>query len=196
MLAATRLLENPEPNQYAQTVFTETFVDTPSFPAALRYFETVQSNVLHALPQYLASMGYKNPSGGDLLCFQFAMQTSLPIFQWLVKRPDDQKDFGQLMKMYAGMQTPWVDIFPTESLLENDDGKSPLLVDLGGGLGHDVAHFFRKHPSVAGPRLILQDQAGVVAQTLLKPEEGRAMAQDIFQPQTVKGVSRSLAFCR
>jgi hypothetical protein len=196
LLAATGILSNPEPNQYAQTAFTEAFVDTPSFPAALRYYESVQSHVLHALPQYLASLGYTNPSSGDLVCFQFAMQSSLPIFQWLAKRPDDQKDFGQLMKMYAGMQTPWVDIFPTESLLENDDGKCPLLVDLGGGLGHDIVHFVRKHQSVAGPRLILQDQAGVVAQTLLKPEVGTVMVHDIFQPQTVKGMPRNLAFYR
>ncbi|KAL6689977.1 S-adenosyl-L-methionine-dependent methyltransferase [Trichoderma pleuroticola] len=189
LLAVTNLLDNPLPNYYAQTPFTLAFTSSPAFPAALRYFEHIQSHVLHALPTHLACLRYRNPSSADLPCFQFALRSPVPAFQWLAARPDDQRDFGQLMRMYAGMQTPWVDIFPTESLLEGDDGKGPLLVDVGGGIGHDLVHFAKKHPGVAGPRLVLQDNAGVVAQTVVAPEMGTAMAHDFFTPQNVKGAS-------
>ena len=61
-----------------------------------------------------------------------------------------------------------------------------LLVDVGGGNGHDLIRFLTKYPSSYG-RLILQDLP-----TLIQNLEGlnpgiQAMGHDFLTPQTIKG---------
>jgi hypothetical protein len=59
------------------------------------------------------------------------------------------------------------DFYPVRERLVDglDDAEDAvLLVDIGGGLGHDLAEFRRKHPHAPG-RLILQDVPAVIEQT-------------------------------
>lgn len=70
---------------------------------------------------------------------------------------------------YRQGRPSWMDpdFYPVrERLLEGLDGAEDavLLVDIGGGLGHDLAEFRRKYPRSPG-RLILQDVPAVIAQT-------------------------------
>ena len=69
------------------------------------------------------------------------------------------------------------------------DKEAIILVDVGGGLGHDLAEFRRKHPSICG-RLVLQDKADVIAQ--ISPETAHGLelyAHDFFAEQPAKGKS-------
>lgn len=74
-----------------------------------------------------------------------------------------------------------------DHLVKGFDRDAPLLVDVGGSTGHDLAEFRRKHPEVQG-QFILQDLPEVVekAQTLISPEI-KAMEHDFFKEQPVKG---------
>ncbi|KAI0852445.1 putative O-methyltransferase [Daldinia vernicosa] len=63
-------------------------------------------------------------------------------------------------------------------------GNDVLLVDVGGGLGHDLLELKEKHPSLPG-KLILQDRPEVISAV---SSEGvfEATAHDFFAPQPVK----------
>jgi hypothetical protein len=63
-----------------------------------------------------------------------------------------------------------------------------LLVDVGGGRGHDVAAFAAQHGSRTG-KIVLQDREPVIAGVLPSGEERLFGAQvhDFFTPQPIKG---------
>ena len=73
-----------------------------------------------------------------------------------------------------------------------------ILVDIGGGLGHDLAEFRTKHidtDSDIRGRLILQDKPDVIAQ--VAPETSRGLevsVHDFFTEQPIRGKSSSSFF--
>jgi hypothetical protein len=73
-----------------------------------------------------------------------------------------------------------------KSVFGSVDPSKPLLVDIGGGLGHDLAAFHARFPSLSG-RLILQDLPAVINDIEeLSPSIERTV-YDFFTPQPVKG---------
>jgi hypothetical protein len=70
-------------------------------------------------------------------------------------------------------------------------GDDVLLVDVGGGVGHDLAEFRRKWPGVKG-RLVLQDLGEVIEQAKAMNRETErgveATVHDFFTEQPVKGM--------
>lgn len=96
------------------------------------------------------------------------------------------------MSFYREGRPEFLDIFPAEERLISSSGSSPgddevLLVDVGGGHGHDVQKFIEKVPNRTG-RLILQDQEEVISQ-VPKSSHMEAMVHDFFTPQPIKGQS-------
>lgn len=88
----------------------------------------------------------------------------------------------------AGVR-PWYEIYPAAQRLgpgARQDHGAAMIVDVGGGKGHDVAAFRARHPELPG-RFILQD----LPETL-PSSQGTAgvemMAHDFFTPQPVKGI--------
>lgn len=69
-------------------------------------------------------------------------------------------------------------------LKENKD--AVLLVDIGGGLGHDLEDFKGKYPQLPG-RLILQERPEVIAQITETKQSIEPTVHDFFTPQPVKG---------
>jgi hypothetical protein len=80
----------------------------------------------------------------------------------------------------------WFDFFPTLSRFGNTDANNPLLVDIGGGLGHDIAAFHSRFPSLPG-KLILQDLPIVVDDIKDLDPAIQRMTYNFFTPQPVKG---------
>ena len=102
------------------------------------------------------------------------------------------------MSGYRQGKSSWMDdgFYPVRQRLTGSvtlDKESILLVDVGGGLGHDLAEFKKKHPdldpSICG-RLILQDKADVIAQVSPGTAHGLELcAHDFFTEQPAKGKS-------
>lgn len=100
------------------------------------------------------------------------------------------------MAGYRAGKPEWLDpgFYPVEERLgegvrEGED--EVLLVDVGGGLGHDLEMLRQKHQRLKG-RLVLQDKEEVVGQAVAEGEGKGAdgferMAYDFFTPQPVKG---------
>ena len=78
------------------------------------------------------------------------------------------------------------EVFPTQRLLNGWDERTALLVDVGGGTGHDIEKFRESHPGLSKGSLILQDLDGPIKESITK-DPVEAQAHDFFQPQKVKG---------
>jgi hypothetical protein len=121
---------------------------------------------------------------------QIGFNTDLHFFEFLATNPEYPVRFMNHMAAYHQGRPSWMDagFYPVqERLVKGLDRDAPLLVDVGGSTGHDLAEFRRKHPEVQG-QFILQDLPEVIekAQTLISPDI-KAMEHDFFKEQPVKG---------
>lgn len=83
----------------------------------------------------------------------------------------------------------WVDWFPVRELVLNDaKPEGPLLIDIGGGRGHDLVAFKHKFPEASG-RLVLEDLPGVIGDIENLESGIEAVPYDFFAAHNpVKGV--------
>jgi len=91
---------------------------------------------------------------------------------------------------YRAGKPVWCDpgFYPLENLTKDFDGTAynTILVDVGGGLGHDLQILKEKHPDLPG-KLVLQDRQEVISTieaTSLSSFE--ANPHDFFTPQPIK----------
>ena len=141
--------------------------------------------ILSKLPEYFEGRGFRNPTDAFDGPFQYAMETKLHFFDWLQLHPKDQKAFNTVMgisRMNRGDE--WYEYYPVEENL-GAAGSEPLLVDIGGGLGHDLIAFKQKFPHLRG-KLILQDLPVVIDDVKGLPSGIEAMKHDFLKPQPVR----------
>ena len=108
---------------------------------------------------------------------------------------DDQQagqNFNMMLQGYAAEKGSWTDIYPAARLIEDLEAGSPIVVDVGGGIGHDLDHFRVKFPKESNGQLILQDQDHVLAEARNLHEGIQKMPHDFFTEQPVKGRSLSI----
>ncbi|KUL83650.1 hypothetical protein ZTR_11051 [Talaromyces verruculosus] len=146
---------------------------------------------IYKLPAYFQSVGYRNPDDATAGPFQFAYGTSQHWFSWASDHPAVCQQFNNHMSAYHQGRPSWMDpdFYPVEEALltgAKSDSNAVLLVDVGGGLGHDLAEFHRKHPSAPG-KLIVQDKGDVIQQISGNLGKVEAMAHDFFTEQPIKG---------
>ncbi|MCJ1311796.1 hypothetical protein MMC25_005469 [Agyrium rufum] len=137
------------------------------------------------LPKFLADTRYNNITDPNKTVFQSAYKTDLSNFTWLARNP---KAFEHLNKhMVArrrGMPT-WLSCYPIKQQAQGWDVERALLVDIGGGVGHQCAEFKAKYPDLHG-RIILQDLQYSIENALPTPGVEKTV-HDFFQPQPVQG---------
>ena len=94
------------------------------------------------------------------------------------------------MTCVRGVEPAWLSWFPVrERILQGSRPGELILVDVGGGRGHDVSAFKRKWEGEfsQGARVMLRDLPAVL-EDAEKLEEGiEKKAHDFFTPQTVLG---------
>lgn len=148
---------------------------------------------IYKLPAYFRSSKYQNPDDATAGPFQFAYETSEHWFSWASNHPTVCRDFNHHMSAYHQGRPSWMDFdfYPVEELLldgAKSDPESVLLVDIGGGLGHDLQEFLFKFPNTPG-RLILQDKDDVIEQVAGDLGKIETMAHNFFAEQPIKGLS-------
>ena len=122
--------------------------------------------------------------------FQYAYNTQLHGFAWIMQ-PENTTLFQNFNTWLTGShegRPNWLDWFPVEEEvvkgLERDE-KAVTVVDVGGGLGHELLGLRKKYPELPG-RLVLQD----LPETIKGVPETRVFeptVHDFFTPQPVKG---------
>ncbi|GKZ37597.1 hypothetical protein AbraIFM66950_009214 [Aspergillus brasiliensis] len=139
---------------------------------------------------YFEARGYKNPEDAYDTAFQLGFDTKEHYFEWLQHNPEELHAFNTVMEVgnrsLEGVQ--WYDFYPWQEKLATTGGTDRvLLVDIGGGKGHDLSGFKRKFPEIKNP-LIVQDLPGVIGDIQEPLIEGvTAVGHNMFDPQPVKG---------
>ena len=96
-----------------------------------------------------------------------------------------------MMSCVRGDGPAWLSWFPvTEQILKEVRSGGVVLVDVGGGRGHDTVAFRQRMDSEwpEGGRVVLEDMSSVLEDAGKLEEKGvEKVAQDLFAPQAVKG---------
>ena len=154
------------------------------------------TDIMPKLPDYLASLDYRNPNDRHNSFFGFAHQTDLNMYEWLQAHPEQMKIFNDFQTANAQLNEGGVRRILESLLVSGDDlgtnaGQSEqdndkvLFVDIGGGRGEALRKFRRNHPELRG-RVIIEDLPKVIEGQ--EVEEGvEAIAHDFFTPQPVTG---------
>lgn len=149
------------------------------------------------LPSWLAESRYQNITDDTKTAFNHTYQTDLPFFAWMKGHPERLANFNQFMTIQRAGVPDWLSVFPVEdkcaSWVKSAGDSSALLVDVGGGLGHQCAGFRAKYPNLPG-RVILQDQQHVVEHVSVSPAF-ESMAHDFWEPQPIQGRASNFSLC-
>ena len=192
-LAATLVIAESGYETYSSTTLSRSLCD-PKHRAALIVSAELTGPVLARLPAYLASTNHRDPQGGDPTPFQFALETTSSPWEWASTKPEVAEAFVLHMSGYHDERPSWMDdgFYPAaERLFDGCKTGSDevVLVDVGGGLGHDLEELRSKCSAlIGGRRLVLQDlfEQRVRAAVKLRPWL-EAIAYDFFTPQPIKG---------
>ncbi|KAI9696481.1 MAG: hypothetical protein M1820_008109 [Bogoriella megaspora] len=182
ILATVHILEKREPDAYVKTPTSEAMLSATA-GSGMNFLFNVAYPYYAEVPDFYRENGYKTHV--KIGPFQKHFKMEVPIYDWLAEHPDHMSDFVGLMKVWDKTQEPWVDLYPTEVLLEGSSQERAVLVDVAGGGGRDIDAFLQKHPQTAG-RLVLQDRAEVL-ETAKIGEGIERKPHDFFTAQPVKG---------
>ncbi|KAJ5820599.1 hypothetical protein N7474_006190 [Penicillium riverlandense] len=152
----------------------------------IKHFHT-NMQVTAKLFDYFELNDYKNPVDAYDAPFQLAYNTKSHYFEWLSQNPTKQEVFNSVMtqsQQYRGAD--WFEIYPVQEQLRVSPDQV-LLVDIGGGVGHDITAFKKHFPDLPG-KLVLQDLPQVI-DTIKEPlPEGiTAISHNMFEPQPISG---------
>ncbi|KAI1099214.1 putative O-methyltransferase [Jackrogersella minutella] len=186
-LVAMNIVAEGGADNYVATRLSDAFTES-RYRDGIIYTYDVAGPSFRGLPEYLKSTQYALPTKLTDGPFQAAHKTQLPFFAWLDQNPPYLEKFNNYMSAYRAGKPSWVDVgfYPVyERLVEgfNAGSDSVLLVDVGGGMGHDLQELKEKHPSIPG-KLILQDRADVIS--AVSGGSFEATAHDFFTPQPIK----------
>lgn len=149
------------------------------------------------LPEYLASINFRNPNDPKSALFHYANDTKLDMFQWLRTQPKQLAVFADYNAASMRLEEPYLK--PTiNALLPKSTRAEPvagsilaqdvvLLVDVGAGQGQALREVRKDRSDLMG-RMIAQDLPEVIAGRELV-EGVETMGYDFFEPQPVKGDS-------
>ncbi|CAN9409573.1 unnamed protein product [Alternaria alternata] len=142
-------------------------------------------------PDFFKTTDYKSPTSPTDGPFQMAYGTQLPFFPWLEATPPHLDEFGNFMSAYRAGKASWFDpgFYPVaDRLIEgfNPANNEVLLVDVGGGRGHDVQQFVAQYKAQPG-KAVLQDLEPVIASIQDKDKlPFDSTVHDFFTPQPIK----------
>lgn len=157
-------------------------------------FDVLVSSAMKS-PKFLQEVGWKSPTEPHDGFVQYANQTKLHIFDYLVTQGSLFQDFNLFMGNTMGTREYWCDWYDIKGRLVDGYDKErggTLLVDVAGGKGHDLQAFHNKSDNFGKNykgALVLQETKGVldgINENELNPNIER-MEYDFFTPQPVKG---------
>lgn len=107
------------------------------------------------------------------------------MFHFYQENRVEGESFNQVMGGVMANHSGWLEIFPHDTLIHTAKPDGPLLVDVGGNIGHDLDGFYQAHLETAS-RLYLEDLAEVVSLSKC-PAPVNQIGHNFFTPQPIKG---------
>ncbi|KAF2871891.1 O-methyltransferase-domain-containing protein [Massariosphaeria phaeospora] len=192
LLAATAHLSESSTNTWTANPTTHALA-SPPVAAGHRFVYDILVTAALRTPTYLHESHYIAPTAPTDGLIQYAHQTKLPIFDYLATKPSLLADFNLFMGHTLGARSAWHDWYDVEGRILNGFSGGDLVVDVGGGKGHDLAALWATHgqhaawPSSA--RLVLQDLPQVLSAIppSMLPAPITLTPYDFFTPQPVRG---------
>ncbi|KAI3329076.1 sterigmatocystin 8-O-methyltransferase [Xylariaceae sp. AK1471] len=160
---------------------------TDGIAAGHRAHGETMLNAAVKAPKFFREAGYRCPSDPKDGLMQYALGSKLTAFELLASMPDVLNDFNTFMGNTMGAREYWTDWYPVkERLLDDANQDSALLVDVGGGKGHDLLAFHHNYPGQG--QLVLEDLSAVTDNiaTGLDPAI-KVVSYDFFAEQPIKG---------
>src|SRR5258706_168577 len=143
-------------------------------------YRTTANEIVSSLPSYFSKNGYQSPGDAYNGPFQYARSTNLHCFDWIATQPKLQHAFNVVMGMTRpGRSNRWFEVFPASLKLHVQSPSDVLIVDIGGGVGHDLISFKEKYLDLPG-MLILQEISVVIDSIANLPAGIQAMKHDFF----------------
>ncbi|KAI4173394.1 MAG: hypothetical protein LQ343_002926 [Gyalolechia ehrenbergii] len=187
LLTAMGVFTQTSEQRYVATPISKAWTAPPVEGATRHLFDEAAFS-LSQLPVYLQQTEYRNPVNTTNSPFQHAFQTNLKMWEYISERPPRLNAFNTFMEGQREGRIPWFHHFPVQDSLGDvsKDTDAVLIVDVGGGRGHDMEAFKSAFPQQQG-KLILQDLPMTIEDiSHLKPGI-EAMKHNFFTPQPVKG---------
>lgn len=188
MLVCTGFLTQHDNKEYSHTKFSLAFVPIPG-PGV--YFQMVYDEgflMIDNLHMYLQEKGLKEPDDQRYSPYAWKSgQEGKIIWDIMAQHPARFQAF-QAGLAHASATVPLTGYYDFPKLNTDDD--SPILVDIGGGVGHSILRILEAHPALPAKKFVLQDVGAVIAESKrasVLPEGVVLMEHDFFTPQPVKG---------
>lgn len=170
---------------YAPTDFTQALAG-PSFPFLYTWLFQMHQPCFTNFLKFAAETGYTNPTDPVQTNFANWYGEGETVFTMCAKKPHLAEAFNKSLVTYTQAKTPWVDVYPTDSILHSAKPGRALVVDVGGGLGQDTERMRAKHPDLPPASLVLEDQPHVL-QNVKTQLPVATQAIDLFAPQPIQG---------
>ncbi|EMR85431.1 putative o-methyltransferase protein [Botrytis cinerea BcDW1] len=183
-LASVAVIEETGKDVFSATNVTKNLVVEGSQAGVCHGFET-SGPMYQMLPEFLKKTNYQNPKDPFHTVFQDAFNFPGSAFEWFGQNPKNLRYYQEYMAgRRQSVQEMWMSVYPIESETKELDPKAPLLVDIGGNVGHNCVHFKTMFPNIPG-RIILQDLPENIKAALSTPGI-EPMVYDFFKPQPIK----------
>ncbi|EKV16252.1 S-adenosyl-L-methionine-dependent methyltransferase [Penicillium digitatum] len=183
-LASNHMLKEPSIGVFEPTSFTKSLLQ-PVFCEWINHLYDATLPCFFKMPEFLAKTGYELPLDPANGVFQYTKNWKGDMFNYYEAHPREGESFNHVMGGVMANQAGWLDIFPHKQILETSRGDTPLVVDVGGNIGHDIERFREVHAESAS-RLYLQDRPEVVKLSKC-PDPVNKLGYDFFSPQPIKG---------
>ena len=187
-LAAMPAIKEVGPGLFTANNLTRT-LKIPGMAAGVIHNLTTLNPAWAALPSFLEKTKYRNPSDPANCPFQLGHNTPEILFDWFPKHPRNHHAFMLWMTAQHEGRERWLDFFPfTEHIADGfrNEPEAVMLVDVGGGIGHDIQAIKQCYPSLPG-RFILQDTPGTLKRAL-SVNSMESMEYDFFTKQPIIGI--------
>ena len=174
-------------DSYVATNITRS-LSVPMLAAGVDHVCDIIAPAALALPDFLRRIKYQNPTDSAHCAFQDAFRTTGGPFEWYPTHPEHEDSFNMWMTGQREGRATWLTFFPfEEQLVRGFKGgiDDVMLVDVGGGIGHEVEAIKNKYPGIPG-KFILQDSPNIIQKARRVPGM-QVMVHDFFKPQPVKG---------
>lgn len=133
------------------------------------------------LPSYFASRGFHEPSSQK--SGPYAERFGCTYWQRVNQSPKLKDDFDTYMAAHKKGGSSIVDLLPVASLVDGYDKNFPvLLVDIGGGVGHQSRELRSRYPYLEG-EIVVQD---LRVSKELELAGIRGMEYNFFTPQPIR----------
>ncbi|KAI0483066.1 S-adenosyl-L-methionine-dependent methyltransferase [Xylariaceae sp. FL0804] len=190
-LTATSWIAERGPGQYGPSPWTARLA-TDAGKYTVKFQHDFLMPCIGSAAAWFRDAGYANPQDPKDAPFQRAFGAKgTEAFPWMAA-PGNEEIWDSANGFFEGdrgSRPSWVTWFPVRekllSGLQEEEVGGTVLVDVGGGRGHDISEFLAQFPDLAG-RLVLQDQQAVLDSAVSLPSRIEKLGINFWEESPVR----------